>query len=171
MARNAQAATVSSWNGVEWYSTDRSATQTALTPYDRAPSPARIPDPPPHVAPSPSDPIASSSTATPSPKTAPDAAAESPSNVTSSYTAQAMLECHYCHHDGFLAEKPLLSHVDTIRHIPCIAVHGALDYLCPVRTAWDLHRQYPEVHACSYLRLSPACLHRSRATSRLDRIK
>lgn len=159
IARNAQAAAVSSWNGVEWYSTDRSATQTALTPYDRAPSPTHVPAPPPHVAPSPSDPIASSSTATPSPKTAPDADAESPSSVTSSWTAQAMLECHYCHHDAFLADKPILSHIDAIRHIPCIAVHGALDYLCPVRTAWDLHREYPQVRPCSCPPASPSRLH------------
>ena len=158
MARNAQAAAVSSWNGVEWYSTDRSATQTALAPYDRAPSPADIPSPPPHITPSPSDPIASSSTATPSPKAAPDAnrAESSPGKVTSSYTAQAMLECHYCHHDGFLADRPILSHVDALRHIPCIAVHGALDYLCPVRTAWDLHREYPEVRACVIPSLPPS---------------
>jgi len=84
-----------------------------------------------------------------------------------------MLECHYCHHDGFLADRPILSHVDALRHIPCIAVHGALDYLCPVRTAWDLHREYPEVRACvipsptfrlphSAFRLSlpPACIAR-----------
>jgi hypothetical protein len=150
LARNGQPAAVSSWNGVEWYSTDRSAHQTALTPADRAPSPPHLPPPPPAVAPSPSDPIASSATATPSVRSDPTittaaAEASTPPPVSSSYTAQAMLECHYCHHDGFLRDTPILEHIDAIRDIPCIAVHGALDYLCPVRTAWDLHRAFPQV--------------------------
>eukprot|EP00976_Prorocentrum_cordatum_P009546 190608-Prorocentrum_minimum.AAC.1 len=55
-----------------------------------------------------------------------------------------MLECHYCYHDAFLKDAPLLEGIDQIRHIPTIAVQGALDYICPVRTAWDLHVAWPE---------------------------
>lgn len=35
--------------------------------------------------------------------------------------------------------------LDKIRHIPCIAVQGRLDYVCPVVTAYDLHCGWPEM--------------------------
>ncbi len=35
--------------------------------------------------------------------------------------------------------------VDQVRHIPCIAVQGRLDYVCPVVTAYDLHCEWPEM--------------------------
>jgi hypothetical protein len=35
--------------------------------------------------------------------------------------------------------------VERIRHIPCIAVQGRLDFVTPVRTAYDLHRAWPEM--------------------------
>ena len=35
--------------------------------------------------------------------------------------------------------------IDAIRHIPCIAIQGQLDYVCPVVTAYDLHCEWPEM--------------------------
>ena len=35
--------------------------------------------------------------------------------------------------------------VESIRHIPCVAVQGRLDFVTPVRTAYDLHRAWPEM--------------------------
>ena len=35
--------------------------------------------------------------------------------------------------------------MDSIRHIPCIAVQGRLDFVTPVRTAYDLHCAWPEM--------------------------
>ena len=35
--------------------------------------------------------------------------------------------------------------MDRIRHIPCIAVQGRLDFVTPVRTAYDLHCAWPEM--------------------------
>ena len=35
--------------------------------------------------------------------------------------------------------------VERIRHIPCIAVQGRLDFVTPVRTAYDLHRAWSEM--------------------------
>jgi len=34
--------------------------------------------------------------------------------------------------------------VDRIRHIPAVIVQGRYDVVCPMRSAWDLHRAWPE---------------------------
>lgn len=63
--------------------------------------------------------------------------------------AQAILTCHYSvtagsgHHGD--EGLDLLSHIDRIRHIPTVAVHGRQDVVCPIRTAWDLHSAWPEM--------------------------
>ncbi|CAI5961894.1 unnamed protein product [Closterium sp. NIES-65] len=46
--------------------------------------------------------------------------------------AQARIECHYFHHDGFLTENQLLCNIDAIRHIPTVIVHGRYDFVCPL---------------------------------------
>lgn len=59
--------------------------------------------------------------------------------------AFARIECHYFVNGGFL-EHPdqLLDNVDTIRHIPAVIVQGRYDVVCPMATAWELHRRWPE---------------------------
>jgi pimeloyl-ACP methyl ester carboxylesterase len=69
--------------------------------------------------------------------------------------AQALLECHYSVHGAFLLEQPLLEHVQRIRHIPCIAVQGQLDFVCPPTTAVELSGAWPEME----LRLVPGAGH------------
>jgi len=60
-------------------------------------------------------------------------------------TAFARIECHYFVNKGFLArESQLLDDVSKIRHIPTVIVQGRYDVVCPVTTAWDLHRVFPE---------------------------
>ena len=59
--------------------------------------------------------------------------------------AVARIECHYFVNKGFLRrEDQLLRGVARIRHIPCVIVQGRYDVVCPIRTAWDLHRRWPE---------------------------
>ncbi|CAI5473286.1 unnamed protein product [Closterium sp. Yama58-4] len=58
--------------------------------------------------------------------------------------AQARIECHYFHHDGFLADNQLLRNIDAIRHIPTVIVHGRYDFVCPLVNAIDLHHAWPE---------------------------
>lgn len=59
--------------------------------------------------------------------------------------AFARIECHYFYNGGFFDEDGwLLKNVDRIRHIPGIIVQGRYDMPCPVRSAWDLHRAWPE---------------------------
>ncbi len=31
-----------------------------------------------------------------------------------------------------------------VRHIPTVIVQGRYDVVCPMRSAWDLHRAFPE---------------------------
>lgn len=59
--------------------------------------------------------------------------------------AFARIECHYFVHGGFFrCEDQLLQDIDKIRHIPAVIVQGRYDVVCPLRSAWDLHRAWPE---------------------------
>jgi proline iminopeptidase len=59
--------------------------------------------------------------------------------------AVARIECHYFVNKGFLErEDQLLRGVRRIRHIPAVIVQGRYDVVCPMQTAWDLHRAWPE---------------------------
>ena len=58
--------------------------------------------------------------------------------------AFARIENHYFVHAGWLEEGKLIRNVDRIRHIPTVIVQGRYDMATPVRTAWDLHKAWPE---------------------------
>lgn len=59
--------------------------------------------------------------------------------------AFARIECHYFMNKGFFdPEDQLLLNVDRIRHIPGIIIHGRYDIVCPMISAWELHRAWPE---------------------------
>lgn len=59
--------------------------------------------------------------------------------------AFARIECHYFVHGGFFEhDDQLLRNIDRIRHIPAVIVQGRYDVVCPPRSAWDLHRAWPE---------------------------
>ena len=59
--------------------------------------------------------------------------------------AFARIECHYFVNRGFFeTDNWLIENVDRIRHIPAVIVQGRYDVVCPMRSAWDLHRAWPE---------------------------
>jgi len=59
--------------------------------------------------------------------------------------AFARIECHYFVNGGFLEhDDQLLRNVERIRQIPAVIVQGRYDVVCPMRSAWDLHRAWPE---------------------------
>jgi proline iminopeptidase len=59
--------------------------------------------------------------------------------------AFARIECHYFVNKGFLAtENQLLQNCTLIRHLPIVIVQGRYDVVCPMISAWDLHRALPE---------------------------
>jgi proline iminopeptidase len=59
--------------------------------------------------------------------------------------AFARIECHYFVNNGFFdSDNWLLENAHRIRHIPGVIVQGRYDVVCPLRSAWDLHRAWPE---------------------------
>ena len=59
--------------------------------------------------------------------------------------ALARIECHYFVHGAFFRHPDqLLDDVERIRHIPAVIVQGRYDVVCPMISAWDLHRRWPE---------------------------
>ena len=59
--------------------------------------------------------------------------------------AFARIECHYFMNRGFFtSDNFLLENVSKIRSIPGIIVQGRYDMVCPMKSAWDLHRAWPE---------------------------
>ncbi|HXG27334.1 MAG TPA: prolyl aminopeptidase, partial [Nevskiales bacterium] len=59
--------------------------------------------------------------------------------------AIARIECHYFVNRGFFTHPDqLLDGVARIRSIPAVIVQGRYDVVCPLVSAWDLHRCWPE---------------------------
>lgn len=59
--------------------------------------------------------------------------------------AFARIECHYFVHGGFFdIDDQLLRDAYRLRDVPTVIVQGRYDVVCPVRSAWDLHRAWPE---------------------------
>ena len=59
--------------------------------------------------------------------------------------AFARIECHYFMNKGFFeTDDQLISNVHKIRHIPAVIVQGRYDIPCPMVTAWELHKAWPE---------------------------
>jgi proline iminopeptidase len=59
--------------------------------------------------------------------------------------AFARIECHYFVNGGFFeCDDQLLRDVHKIKHIPAVIVQGRYDVVCPMRSAWDLHRAWPQ---------------------------
>ncbi|MEO0646065.1 MAG: prolyl aminopeptidase [Cyanobacteria bacterium J06650_10] len=59
--------------------------------------------------------------------------------------AFARIECHYFTNGGFFEQQDqLLKNIEAIRHIPAVIVQGRYDVVCPMTSAWELHRAWPE---------------------------
>jgi proline iminopeptidase len=59
--------------------------------------------------------------------------------------AVARIECHYFVNRGFFeSDDQLLRNVTRIRRIPGVIVQGRYDVVCPMQTAWMLHKAWPE---------------------------
>ena len=59
--------------------------------------------------------------------------------------AFARIEAHYFTNKGFLqTDGQLLRDASRIRHIPGVIVQGRYDVVCPMESAWALHRAWPE---------------------------
>ncbi len=54
------------------------------------------------------------------------------------------IEAHYFRHDIFLPENSLLDNIARLRNIPAVIVQGRYDAVCPIVSADDVHRAWPE---------------------------
>ncbi|MHA3682744.1 prolyl aminopeptidase [Leucobacter sp. HY1910] len=61
--------------------------------------------------------------------------------------AFARIENHYFTHGGFMEDGQLIRDAaEKLAGIPGVIVQGRYDVCTPARTAWDLHRAWPEAH-------------------------
>ncbi|GJP40808.1 hypothetical protein CLOM_g482 [Closterium sp. NIES-68] len=59
--------------------------------------------------------------------------------------AFARIESHYFVNKGFLpSDSFLLDSVPKFKHIPAVIVQGRYDVVCPIVSAWELHKAWPE---------------------------
>jgi proline iminopeptidase len=59
--------------------------------------------------------------------------------------AFARIECHYFMNNAFFpTDNYLIENVEKIRRIPAVIVQGRYDVVCPMKSAWELHRAWPE---------------------------
>ena len=59
--------------------------------------------------------------------------------------AFARIECHYFFNRGFFeTDEWLLENVHLISNIPTVIVQGRYDVVCPIISAWELHKKLPK---------------------------
>jgi proline iminopeptidase len=59
--------------------------------------------------------------------------------------AFARIECHYFINGGFFnSDEWILENIEKIKHIPTVIIQGRYDIVCPMTSAWELHRKFPE---------------------------
>jgi proline iminopeptidase len=56
----------------------------------------------------------------------------------------ARIEAHFMKHGGFMPEADLLHNIDRLRRHPAVIVQGRYDTVCPIVTADELVRAWPE---------------------------
>ncbi len=57
----------------------------------------------------------------------------------------ARIEAHYFMNNAFFeTDNYLIENIGKIRHIPSVIVQGRYDMVCPMMSAWELHRAWPE---------------------------
>jgi proline iminopeptidase len=59
--------------------------------------------------------------------------------------AFALIENHYFINKGFLdSEDQLIKGIEKIRHIPAKIIQGRYDIVCPMETAYEVYKEWPE---------------------------
>jgi len=72
----------------------------------------------------------------------------------------ARIECHYFMHQSFLQENQILNNIDRLKDIPGVIIQGRYDVICPMESAWELHKAWPG----SMLRIIPDAGHSAAET-------
>ena len=78
----------------------------------------------------------------------------------------ACIENHYFINKCFLKDAQVLRDMHRIRHIPGVIIQGRYDVITPARTAFDLHRAWPEadlvlVEGAGHAYNEPGILHQT----------
>ena len=60
----------------------------------------------------------------------------------------AVLENHYFMHNAWIKPGQLLKNAYKLKGIPTTIIHGRYDLVCPVRSAWALHKALPHSKLC-----------------------
>ena len=61
--------------------------------------------------------------------------------------AFARIECHYFINSGFFEyENWILDNVNKIKHLPIVIIQGRYDIVCPMISAWELHKLLPNAN-------------------------
>ncbi len=55
-----------------------------------------------------------------------------------------LFEAHYFKHEVISPQNSLLMQIHKIRNIPAIIIQGRYDMICPLKTAYALHKAWPE---------------------------
>ena len=66
------------------------------------------------------------------------------SHVPIEIVHHAQIELHYAVNRYFIKENQILDHIDRVAHLPTTIIHGRKDLVCPVESAWTLHKTLPE---------------------------
>jgi proline iminopeptidase len=78
----------------------------------------------------------------------------------------AMLETHYISQSCFIDADKILSQLKDLGDIPCLIYQGRVDAVCPVQTAFDVHKAWPN----SSLTIVPLGSHWTRQPAMVDAI-
>ena len=54
----------------------------------------------------------------------------------------ARIECHYFINNSFLVDNQILDNVERLKNIPGVIVQGRYDVICPMESAWELHKAW-----------------------------
>lgn len=58
-------------------------------------------------------------------------------------TSLALMECHYILHRCFINDDSILGNIHRLQGIPATIIHGRYDMICPLETAFQLHKAWP----------------------------
>lgn len=57
---------------------------------------------------------------------------------------RALIISHYARHEFFIGRDGVPLQFEALRDKPCIIIHGQRDMVCPLESAWTLHRAWPQ---------------------------
>jgi proline iminopeptidase len=66
--------------------------------------------------------------------------------------SRSRIEAHYfVNNSWFDRDDYLLANADRLNSVPGIIIQGRYDMVCPLKSAWDLHKVCERVNLCCYM--------------------